>query len=580
VRVLLIATAYNGLCQRAHVELEEHGHEVSIALSLSDDEIRWAVQLFQPDLILCPFLKERVPEDIWRRHRCIIIHPGIKGDRGPSSLDWAITDDVAAWGVTALQAAEEMDAGAIWSSVGFPMRAASKASLYRREVTEAAVAAIAGTIRHCETRGFVPEPLDYTRDDVRGTLRPTMKQAERAVDWARDLTSDVLRKIRAADSAPGVLDTIGGAAYYLYGAHEEATLTGAPGAILARRHGAICRATVDGAVWISHLKAKAPTPGAPTFKLPAAMVLGDRLAGVPEVPVGLSTSSAATFQEVRYEEANQVGYLHFDFHNGAMSTEQCHRLRDAYRFAASRPVKVIVLMGGDDFWSNGIHLNVIEAAPSAADESWRNINAIDDLVLEILQTTSRLTVSALWGSAGAGGAIVPLAADRVWARGGCIVNPHYKTMGLYGSEYWTYLLPRRIGPGLAIELTESTLPVGMQKARRIGLVDEVLPDRYEAYRAEVTARAEALMRSAEYDHLLAAKAAARAADERIKPLAAYREAELRRMHAQFFDEDSDYHRLRRRFVHKLRPAETGRCLARHRRFDHSNFPELRQPTAA
>jgi putative two-component system hydrogenase maturation factor HypX/HoxX len=36
----------------------------------------------------------------------------------------------------------------------------------------------------------------------------------------------------------------------------------------------------------------------------------------------------------------------------------------------------------------------------------------------------------------------------VWARRGVVLNPHYKNMGnLYGSEYWSYLLPRRVGSG-------------------------------------------------------------------------------------------------------------------------------------
>ena len=50
------------------------------------------------------------------------------------------------------------------------------------------------------------------------------------------------------------------------------------------------------------------------------------------------------------------------------------------------------------------------------------------------------------GNAGAGGCFLALAADQVWAHGGVVLNPHYKNMGnLYGSEYWTYLLPRRVG---------------------------------------------------------------------------------------------------------------------------------------
>ena len=43
MRILLIATSYNGLCQRAHIELEELGHYVSISLSASEEEMRVAV---------------------------------------------------------------------------------------------------------------------------------------------------------------------------------------------------------------------------------------------------------------------------------------------------------------------------------------------------------------------------------------------------------------------------------------------------------------------------------------------------------------------------------------------------------
>ena len=55
-------------------------------------------------------------------------------------------------------------------------------------------------------------------------------------------------------------------------------------------------------------------------------------------------------------------------------------------------------------------------------------------------------VAALEGNAGAGGVLLALAADLVWTRPGVVLNPHYQGMGgLYGSEYWTYLLPRRVG---------------------------------------------------------------------------------------------------------------------------------------
>jgi len=91
-------------------------------------------------------------------------------------------------------------------------------------------------------------------------------------------------------------------------------------------------------------------------------------------------------------------------------------------------------MGGQDFWSNGIHLNLIESAENPADESWHNINAMNDLIYTILTTDSHLVIAGLQGNAAAGGVMLALAADKVYARRWIVLNPHYKRMGLYGSE--------------------------------------------------------------------------------------------------------------------------------------------------
>jgi len=85
------------------------------------------------------------------------------------------------WGATALQAVEEMDAGDIWATQNFPMRLASKASHYRREVTQAAIKGMLETVQRIEDRDFTPEPLDYSKPEVRGQLRPLVKQKGRAI---------------------------------------------------------------------------------------------------------------------------------------------------------------------------------------------------------------------------------------------------------------------------------------------------------------------------------------------------------------------------------------------------------------
>ena len=567
MRILFLATAYNSLTQRAHVELAYRGYEVSIELAVNDEVMIEAVELYQPDLIIAPMLKNAIPEKIWQHHLCIVIHPGIKGDRGPSSLDWAIMTNADYWGVSALQATAEWDTGDIWSSFNFQMPpSSSKSSLYRTEVTEAAIKAILQMIERLESKNFVPEPLDYSREDVQGCLRPYMKQEVRAIDWASDSVSNILKKIRSADSQPGVLDTIYGEQYYLYGAHEEDTLKGPVGEIIAQRNGAICRAAVDGAVWISHLKKK--KRGNQTFfKLPAALVLGKHLKNVPESPLPLEVpANRRTYKEIWYEEKNNVGYLHFDFYNGAMTTDQCNRLRDAFLNACTRQTKVIVLMGGQDFWSNGIHLNVIEAAQDPAEESWHNINAIDDLVYAILTTNTHLVIAAMQGNAAAGGVMLALAADKVYARSGVVLNPHYKRMGLYGSEYWTYSLPKRVGQNKAIELTNICMPMGTQVAKEIGLIDDLFGSKLISFREKIGRLAEEIAHSPDYEQRLTLKRKKRLIDEQGKPLEEYRNEELEQMKINFYDPDPIYHTARYNFVYKVTPSETPLHLAKHRQF--------------
>ena len=106
----------------------------------------------RPELIVCPFLKKFIPESIWSQHRCLVVHPGPRGDRGPSSLDWAIELGMDEWGVTVLEANGEADAGDIWASRTFAAREVGKSSLYRHEVRRAAIEAIVEAMRQDRRR--------------------------------------------------------------------------------------------------------------------------------------------------------------------------------------------------------------------------------------------------------------------------------------------------------------------------------------------------------------------------------------------------------------------------------------------
>ncbi|CAA7625712.1 hypothetical protein MCP1_50150 [Candidatus Terasakiella magnetica] len=618
MNILLLAHSFNSLTQRLWVELGRLRHEVTLEFDVNDSVTIEAVALAAPDVIIAPFLKRAIPEQVWKNHLCLVVHPGPEGDRGPAALDWAILEGRETWGVTVLQAEAEMDAGPVWASRTFPLRPASKSSLYRNEVADAAVECVlealykivpqtpggqpplplasapGGARAQCANSspegssdlvpqtpgGQPPLPLASAPGGARAqcansspegssdvipqtpeasprrptatTWKPAMKQADRAINWSADDTAAVLRKIRSADGTPGLLDEIGGAAVYLYDAHAASGLNGEPGSLIARHGGAVARATTDGAVWIGHLRRKEPH----ALKLPATQVLSGTET-LPEVP---------GYHDIWYDERHGVGYLHFPFVNGAMSTDQCQRLQDAFIAATQRPTKVIALMGGPDFWSNGIHLCTIESAASPAEESWRNINAMNDLCREIITCGSHLTIAAMHGNAGAGGVFMALAADLVLAREGVVLNPHYKGMGnLYGSEYWTYLLPRRCGPDKAREVVEARLPMGTEEAERLGLIESRFGRTIPEFRALVEQMAASLAADPALDERLIAKRLARASDETAKPLEQYRAEELEHMKLNFYGFDPSYHVARYNFIHKVPKSRTPLYLARHRR---------------
>jgi putative two-component system hydrogenase maturation factor HypX/HoxX len=544
MRIMLLCSAFNGLTQRVWTELRAAGHEVVVQLAGDDDALRVAVARSPPDLVICPFLRERVPAEVWSARPTIVIHPGPKGDRGPSSLDWAIMDGEPVWGVTALQAVHELDAGPVWASRTFAVGADAprKSTLYNGPVADAAVALVHEVVAKATDPEFVPERLD-----VQGRARRQVRQDDRGFCWS-DPTAHVLRRIRAADGAPGVITRLCGmpvAVFDAQGGRVSADARAAkPGTIVARRHGAVLVRTGDGAIWIGHLRSNAD-PRERGHKLPSTAVLAEHVAEVPE------TEGEAGYREISYSRHGPVGILDFRFYNGAMSTGQCRRLLEALRHATAQDTRVLLLRGGLPF-SNGIHLGVIDAAATPAAEAWDNIVAIDDVCEAIITCGDQLVMCSVAGSAGAGGVMLALGADRVALRAAAVLNPHYRSMGLYGSEYWTYVLPRRVGALTARTLTTECAPVGAAHAARIGLVDQVFSGDPDVFERVVERQAHRLACADDYPLLLAGKRERRATDEQRKPLRAYRREELVEMSADILEDRHGFAAARRGFIAKSR----------------------------
>lgn len=555
---LLVCDAFNSMTKRTFLKLQENGHQVIVHEWKDGDTMIATVDCFEPDVILCPFLTKRIPEAIYNGTvPCLVIHPGIEGDRGMSSIDWALQESQEEWGVTILQAEEEMDAGPIWATKNFRIsrdfgESPTKSSLYRIDCVDAAMKCL-DEVLHNLKYDIAPRPLDYTNPCVRGSLRPRMMQADRRLDW--NLPADELAGIiRASDSQPGTQSVIAGEKYLLFGAHVERNPPklhpgSAPMDLLGQRDGAVLIRCGEGTtLWITHLKKTVKS-----IKLPAVMVLPTSLLetlprlGDPEMEIPMR-SWPQTFQEIFYWTQNGVTYLWFDFYNGAMNTDQCRRLAQALdHIDQVCDSQVLVLMGGINYFSNGIHLNTIEAATDSAQETWENINAIDDVVLRILNCNKRVTVSAFLGSAGAGGVMAAIAADIVWAHGNVVLHPSYKAMELYGSEYWTYSLPKRVGFKIAGQFVNSTDPVSASQAKKVGLIDDILSASSVGFVESVIERAEKLARGRQCDLKIAEK-------KKQLPLLQgqlqqHRHDELVQMKKCFASDD--YNRKRQEFVLKM-----------------------------
>lgn len=198
-------------------------------------------------------------------------------------------------------------------------------------------------------------------------------------------------------------------------------------------------------------------------------------------------------QEISYQAHNNVGHIKFPIHNGAMDLSHCRELLQTIELAkADDACKVIILWGGPDFFSNGIDLNAVHLQYNASILAYKNLKALNKIVHAVLTTESKLVISALQGSASAGGVMLAIAADLRYARQNIVLSPSYANLGLCGSEYWSVLLPAIIGVGFTQKLLYEASPLSANEALRLGLIHQLISGEPEAFEDNIIAKAEYL----------------------------------------------------------------------------------------
>ena len=546
MKILLIISSFNSLSQSVYCKLQELEHKVFIKFAISKELMIEVVQEINPDIVFCPFLKQFIPNEIFENYPTFVLHPGIIGDRGHNSLDNAINDEVKQWGVVILKANEILDGGDIYAQSNFIMREeSSKASIYRNEVTQATLKALKQFLQNYQNKDFIPTK------QILNPIHKNLSQENRKINWQKDNTKQILKKINMSDSTPGVKDEILGVECYLFSAFIEDTLRGKTKEILAKRDGAICIGTIDGAIWISQIQEL------DSFKLPATYVLKDKIKGIEEKRIPLVIEDERkSFYELRVQRKDEIAYLYFNFHNGAMTSTQCIKLKYAIEYLKEE-CKVLVLMGADDFFSNGIHLNILEDSKKQGEDGWSNINAMNEAVKAVLLCDEIITVASFNKNSGAGGVFLGLACDYAISSENTIFNPHYKTLGLSGSEYHTFILPKRVGQTKSKELLENCLPINANYAKKINMIDEVYP--FEDYQEKLEIFCENLLKNEDtFEEFIDRKKDF--LEQELPLMEECKEKELQIMYDEFWQKSSSFHTLRYDFVHKIKPKNTPKRL--------------------
>ena len=207
-----------------------------------------------------------------------------------------------------------------------------------------------------------------------------------------------------------------------------------------------------------------------------------------------------------------------------------------------------------------------------------------------------LTISAIQSNAAAGGLALATCCDIVLCSANAVLNPHYRSVGLFGSEFHRYHWVQRAGLEVADEMMRKMLPIGPEQAKEMGLIDKVIGTRMSSpeeiemgikdyvsqlgrarvgersrfktfpWRLKASSGSQAVSPVTPLvDHLVQLKKAHYA--QLDFPLVDYRNEELSQMLLDFYHPTRSprYHDRRRAFVGKHLPKATPLRFAEHNR---------------
>src|SRR3989339_667037 len=190
-RVLFLVSAFNGLSQAVYSRFAPQAKASKLLVGVKLE----AALAFKPDLVLCPFLLDYLPPELFVSTPCLVFHPGPADRGGPSSLAWAVLRGEQAFGAAVFAANAAWDQGPLWAQCNLTLQPGSLAWNYRRLMVPAALELTQQALSRLNQG---QPPLQRPA----GRYEPQLKDADLAFSW-EEPSNGILQKIWAGDNQPG-----------------------------------------------------------------------------------------------------------------------------------------------------------------------------------------------------------------------------------------------------------------------------------------------------------------------------------------------------------------------------------------
>lgn len=195
-----------------------------------------------------------------------------------------------------------------------------------------------------------------------------------------------------------------------------------------------------------------------------------------------------THSVLEYKVKDGVAWLRLNRpeKRNAVNAELRAALAEAVRRAErDSQARVVVLIGSGEAFCAGADVVEFQERASAAERSRGEYESI----LLGLHDMPKPTIAALNGVAAGIGMSMALSCDLRYAVASAYLREAFVHIGLTVDGGASWLLPRLIGAGKALELMYTGDDLPAEEAERLGLVNRILPaDRLEGYVGDLAAR--------------------------------------------------------------------------------------------